>query len=119
MKLIICAGKDKENWGQIAALINRMEDCEKVFIVKDKSIEEFHIGEKCEEIIIDLSMPLIELKQCLLNKFREKLKEDFEVALSLASGSGKEHMAIISALINAPVGIKLVVYTGKGIEFLS
>ena len=44
-----------------------------------------------------------------------KLK-GFEVALNLASGSGKEHMAIISALIKLGVGFRLVVLTKEGIK---
>ena len=38
-----------------------------------------------------------------------------EVALSLSSGDGKEHMALISALINLPVGIRFAVLTKEGI----
>jgi hypothetical protein len=44
---------------------------------------------------------------------------EFEVALSIASGNGKEHMALISALLSIPVGIRLVVYSKKGIEFVN
>lgn len=40
-----------------------------------------------------------------------------EVALSIASGTGKEHMALISALIDMPVGIKFTALTKDGIIF--
>ena len=39
----------------------------------------------------------------ILQKLRGKINGT-EVALSIASGDGKEHMALISALINLPVG---------------
>jgi hypothetical protein len=39
--------------------------------------------------------------------------------LSIASGNGKEHMAIVSALLSIPVGVRLVVYTKEGIEFIN
>ena len=38
-----------------------------------------------------------------------------EVAVSIASGDGKEHMALLSALINLPVGIKFVALTKDGV----
>ena len=47
-----------------------------------------------------------------------KLKGKFggmEVALSLASGDGKEHMALVSALINLPVGVRFAALTKEGV----
>jgi hypothetical protein len=52
----------------------------------------------------------------------EKLKGKFsqlETCLSIASGNGKEHLAILSALLNLPIGVRLVVFTKKGVEFLT
>ena len=48
----------------------------------------------------------------------EKLKgkiNGMEVALSLASGDGKEHMALVSALINLPVGVRFAALTKEGV----
>ena len=118
MDLVACIGKDKENWGQITALINRF-DCEKVFLVKDKDSDNFPANEKCNIIEIDASYPLLLLKKQIQEKLSKELSHDFEVALSLASGTGKEHMALISALLNVPLGIKFVAYTKNGVEFLS
>ena len=39
----------------------------------------------------------------------------FEVGLSIASGDGKEHMALVSALINLPVGIRFAALTKEGV----
>ena len=44
--------------------------------------------------------------------------EGMEVALSIASGDGKEHMALVSALINLPVGIRFAALTKQGVIFL-
>ena len=41
---------------------------------------------------------------------------DLEVALNLVSGTGKEHMAIMSALVKMGLGLRFVVVTEKGIE---
>ena len=88
-----------------------------VIVVKNKSADEFEI-ENAEVIKIDSDKPLIELKEELMNKLKTKLKE-FDVALSIASGNGKEHMAIVSALLSVPVGVRLVVFTKEGIQFIN
>ena len=117
MELVAFIGEDKENWGQITALLNRME-YEKAIIVKS-STEEFAVNDKCRILQVDSKKPLIELKDNIQSKLKPLLSGDFEVALSLASGSGKEHMAIVSALLNVPVGIRLVVYTKDGIQYMT
>jgi superfamily II DNA or RNA helicase len=119
MNLVAFLGTDKENWGQITALINRMEDCEKVLLFKNKNSEAFPETENCHIIEIDSSIPLMDMQQKMLEKVKHYLREDFEVAISLASGSGKEHMALISAILLAPMGIRLVAFTKAGIQFLT
>jgi len=115
MELVALVGSDKENLGQITALLNR-GDWDKTILVKNKD-SEFPSG-KSEIIDIDSSKPLTELKDELVKKLKEKVK-GFEVSLSIASGTGKEHMALISALLSIPVGIRLVVYTKEGIKFIN
>ncbi len=118
MELVAFIGTDKENWGQITALSNRI-DSEKIFLVKNKEVSGFPENNKSEIISVDSSSSLFELKNEILEKLKSKLNNDFEVAVSLASGNGKEHMALISALLSIPVGIRLVAYTKEGIQFVN
>jgi len=117
MELVAFLGKDEENWGQISAIIKRKE-WDKVILVANKSVD---IGafKEYEIVKIDSEKSMIDLKDDLTGKLKSKLAGEFEVALSIASGNGKEHMALISALLNLPVGIKIVVYTKNGVEFIS
>lgn len=114
MDFVAFIGEDKENWGQITALVRRGE-WDNVIIVKNKNVKDFPVLSNGEIVEVDCQSPLVELKDNMLNKLKEKIK-DFEVSLSLASGNGKEHMALISALLSIPVGIRLVVFTKTGIE---
>lgn len=118
MNLVAYVGKDRENLGQVSALINRME-CEKIILVKDKDSPDLQTNSKCKTIKIDSGKTLLELKQELQEKLKTHISDQFEVALSIASGSGKDHMALIAALLSIPVGIKLVAFTKKGVEFIS
>ena len=118
MNLVAFLGKDKENWGQLTALINR-GGYEKIILVKDRTTENFPASPITKLISIDLSESITQVKEKIQDKLRNELSKEFEVALSLASGNGKEHMALVSALLSVPVGIKLVAYTKEGVEFLS
>lgn len=118
MELVCFQGRDKENWPQINALIKRGE-WERVLVIKDKKTESFLLNKNCSLIEIDAEKSLLDLKNEILTKLKPLLGKDFEIALSLASGNGKENMALISALLNVPLGIRLAAYTKNGIEFLS
>ena len=113
MELVALLSSGEGTWGQVAGLVKRGE-WEKIILLGDSFAQKFTSDKKAEFIEINTSLPLRELKE----EFAKKLKGKFsgmEVCLSIASGTGKEHMALISALINLPVGIKFVALTKDGI----
>ena len=118
MEFVAFIGADKENWGQVTALLNRLE-YEKCILVMNSNADGFPLPEKCKAIEIKPDMPLLAMKDYLIEKLKPLLSGDFEVSLSIASGNGKEHMALVSALLNVPVGVKMVVYTKEGVQFLT
>jgi hypothetical protein len=117
MELVAFLGKDKETWGQITALINRQE-WEKIILVKNKEADEFAPSKECRVINVNSDKPMLELKRDIMDKLKGEIG-DLEVALSIASGNGKEHMALISALLSIPAGIRLAVFTKEGVEFIN
>jgi len=118
MDFVAFIGKDKENWGQITALIKRL-NAERIFLLKNKEINDFPSILNCEIIEVDSSLPLIELKKEIKEILKSRIGNEIDVSLSLASGNGKEHMALISALLSIPVGIRFVIFTRNGVEFLN
>jgi len=116
MELVAFLGNDRETWGQVTGLINHGQ-WEKIILVKSKDAD-YAAPKEAEEIIIDSSKSLIELKEELIKRLRPKFS-GFEANLSIASGTGKEHMALISALLSIPVGIRLVVFTKNGVEVIN
>jgi hypothetical protein len=118
MELVAFVGNDKENWGQISALVKRgMWD--KTILVRNKDVKDFPRLPRSEFLDIDSSKSLIDIKKELTDKLGKKLGKEFEVALSIASGNGKEHIALISSLLSIPVGVKFAVFTKTGIEFIN
>lgn len=116
MELVALLSSGKGTWGQVAGLISRGE-WEKIILVGSEFAEKFTSSKNTEFIRADLGKQIIELKTEILEKLKGKISGT-EVALSIASGTGKEHMALISALLNLPVGIRFVVLTKDGIVYL-
>lgn len=113
MELIALLSTGKGTWGQVAGLL-RYGEWDKVIILGDDFAKKFSSDKKFEFIRVDLNKKLKDL----CDEFSKKLKGKIngtEVALSIASGDGKEHMALISALINLPVGIRFAALTKDGV----
>jgi hypothetical protein len=118
MEFVAFVGSDRESWGQLVGLINHI-DAEKIVLVQDKGVTGFPLSSKCQIVNVDCSRSLLDLKTDIMDKLKKELAGDLEVSLSIASGGGKEHMALISALLSIPVGIRLVVFTKKGVELVN
>ncbi len=116
MELIALLSTGKGTWGQVAGLMKHGE-WDNIIIFGSDFAKQFTSEKKFEFIKIDLDKKLSDLKEDFSKKLGGKIK-GIEVALSIASGDGKEHMALISSLINLPVGIRFVALTKEGIVTL-
>ena len=116
MELICLLSKDQEAWAQVSGLM-KYGDWNKIILVGNEFGKQFTHEKKFEFIKIDLDKKLLELKEEFSKKLKGKF-EEMEVACSIASGNGKEHMALISALLNLPMGVKFVALTKEGINYL-
>ena len=109
-QLVALLSTGKGTWTEVASLINKPE-FDEIFILtnafgKDKFT---NIPQKKVEIIVfDFDNANV-IK--LTNDFSLALKNKLsfaDVAVNLCSGSGKEHMALLSALIKIGLGMRLV-----------
>ncbi len=113
MELISLLSSGKGTWAQVSGLI-KYGEWDKIILLGDEFARQFTSEKKFEFIRIDLNKKLKDLKE----EFQQKLKgkiDGTEAALSIASGDGKEHMALISALINLPIGIRFAALTRDGV----
>jgi hypothetical protein len=115
MELVAFLGTGQGTWGQVAGVI-KQGDWESIILIGNEFARKFNIEKDFEFIEISNS-GLVDLKDELHKKLKGKIKGT-EVALSIASGEGKEHMALISALLSQPVGIRFVALTKDGIIFM-
>ncbi len=115
MELIALLSTGKGTWGQVAGVINRGE-WDSITLIGNDFAKQF-TSEKDFEFIEINSSGILDIKEEVQKKLQGKIKGT-EVALTIASGTGREHMGLISALLNLPVGIRFTALTKDGIIFL-
>ena len=115
MELVALLSKGEGTWAQVAGII-KQGDWENIILIGTDFAKNFQI-EKPHTFVEISSSRLIDLKNEIQEKLRGKINGT-EVALSIASGDGKEHMALISALLALPVGVRFTALTKEGIIIL-
>ena len=112
--LIACISSEEKSWAHVARLISG-EEWKNVFIITNEiGKNNFKAEKKIKFIVVDFQKPVFELIEDIKQEIKGKIT-DFEVALNIVSGSGKEHMAILSALLKLGIGIRLMAVTKDGI----
>jgi len=114
-ELIACLSEETGAREHLRRLINK-QDWEKVILISTKSNKEgFNVNKNVEFIIINNKKFLPELVKEIKDNLSKKIK-GIEVGLNIISGSGKEHMALLSALLKLGVGVRLVALTKDGVK---
>ncbi|MFH1592055.1 MAG: hypothetical protein ABIB47_01675 [Candidatus Woesearchaeota archaeon] len=113
--LIANLSTGKGTWGHVGRLIEDSEWEKIILITNEYGKENFNKNDKTELIAVKVDAGLKELRDEIYGVLKEKVK-DTEVGVNFISGSGKEHMALIAALLKLGVGIRLVALTKEGME---
>lgn len=113
MELVCLLSSGQGTWAQVSGLMKHGE-WDKVILLGSDFAKDFKHEKEFEFIKIDTNKKIKELRDELSEKLKGKF-QGMEVALSIASGDGKEHMALVSALINLPVGIRFAALTKEGV----
>jgi len=114
-ELIACLSTGKGTWGHVSRMIQD-GNYDRIFLItNDYGKENFSKDEKTELIAVNFNQGLKELRDEIMNNLKGKIK-DTEVEVNFISGAGKEHMAIMGALLKLGVGIRLMALTRDGVE---
>ena len=104
---IACLSTGKGTWTEVVRILTS-QPWTKVFLITDQfGRDHFTPNSITELLLVDLSLDAPALQEAIKNGLRGKLT-DFEVALNLASGSGKEHMALLEAVMELGLNFRLV-----------
>src|SRR4030042_863759 len=115
MELVALISVGQGTWAQVAGVINQGE-WDNIILIGNNFAKKF-TSQKDFEFIEIKESSIMSLRDEILKKLKGKIKGT-EVALTIASGEGKEHMALISALLSLPVGVRFVALTKDGIVHL-
>ena len=111
--LLAVLGVGKGSWGHIARLIGEEEWDTILMIGNDWGKENFSPGKEVDWVIVNNRAGFKILKDAI----KEKLPKDDEICVTLISGSGKEHTALLAALREEKKPFKLVILTGEGVQY--
>jgi len=115
MELIAYLSTGKGTWGHVSRMVQD-GDFEKVILITNEYGKENYTADKKTELIaVNSSQGLKELRDEIRTVLKEKVKGS-EVAVNFVSGTGKEHMALMSALLKLGVGIRFMALTKDGVE---
>src|SRR3989338_1191703 len=115
--LIACLSTGKGTWSEVTRIINS-QPWTKVFLVtNDFGKDNFKPPSNTQLILIN---PVAE-PSMMVDKVKKQLEgkiSDFEVGLNLVSGSGKEHMAVLEAVLELGLNFRLITVNNGQVETL-
>jgi len=119
MELIACLSTGKGTWSEVTK-IAQSQEWNRVFLITNQFGKENYIpGKNTELVLIDSfpDTPTIVITDQIKKQLKDKIS-DFEVALNLASGSGKEHMALLEAVLQLGLNFRLITVNKNTVEVL-
>ncbi|MEK6939093.1 MAG: hypothetical protein AABX31_00040 [Nanoarchaeota archaeon] len=117
--LIACLSTGKGTWAEVTK-IAQSQEWNKVFLITNQfGKENYTPGKNTELVLIDsfLDTPTTIITDQIKKQLKDKIA-DFEVALNLTSGSGKEHMAVLETVLQMGLNFRLITVNKNNVEVL-
>lgn len=107
MQLIALALTGKGSWSKVYSLSEKENFENNIILTNNFGIQNFKPNQKTKVLEINPDKPIKELKEDIKKLLQPEIP-GLEVGLNIDSGTGKEHKALLCALIELGVGIKVV-----------
>lgn len=116
--LLACLSTGKGTWSEVSRLI-QAQPWTNIFLITNQFGKENFTGkpENVQLLVLNLDTDCSSLTQEIKKQLKDKIS-DFEVALNLVSGSGKEHMALLEAVLELGLNFRLVTIINNQFEVL-
>ena len=116
--LVACLSTGKGTWVHVSKLLN-YDEFDKIFLItNDFGNQNFNSSNsKVELIVINDNDDLEKIRDDIKFKLKGRLIGT-EIAINLFSGSGKDHMALLSAVLQLGYGIRLYFSSDSGVKEL-
>ena len=114
-ELIAVLSTGKGTWTEVVKIMNSVE-WDHIFIITDEfGSQNFKKKDNTDFVVINPNQSIELVIDHIITQLKGKV-DGTEVALNLASGSGKEHMAVLSALLRLGLGIRLITVSANGVK---
>ncbi len=112
--LIACLSSGKGTWTEVNKLI-QSQDWDKIFLITNNFGQENYTNNQTNTTLIltDFYQEIPKIVEQITSQLKNKIT-DFEVAINLVSGTGKEHMAILEAVLELGLNFRLVTLNNNG-----
>ncbi len=111
--LLACLSTGKGTWSEVNKMM-QAQPWEKVFLITNNfGKENFTPPPKVELLVVDSFQDITLMVDHIKKALKDQIK-DFEIALNLASGSGKEHMALLEAVLEIGLNFRIVSVNNNG-----
>lgn len=113
--LVACLSTGKGTWTSVLQLVKR-EEFENVFLIVNNWVKENLklTRNNLHFVVINPAEKVQIIRDKIIKELEGNIK-DFEVAVNIDSGSGKEHTAIITALMRLGLAMRFVIVEGEEI----
>jgi hypothetical protein len=117
--LVACLGTGKGTWGGVLKLVGKAEFENIFLIVNEWTTKNLQLDRKdVQLVIINSDDRATIIRDTIISQMHGKIK-GFEVAVNMDSGTGKEHTAMITALMKLGLAFRFVVAEGDKVEEVS
>ena len=116
--LIACLSSGKGTWTEVNKIINS-QPWSKVFLIVDHfGKDNYKVSQSnIELIVVNFFNDIPLITEQIVSSLQGKIS-DFEVALNFVSGSGKEHMALMEAMLELGLNFRLITVNNNQVETL-
>ena len=113
--LIACLSTGKGSWGHVSRLIEGSEWEKVILLTNQFGKENFSNTKNVELEVFDFMKGLEDLRDEIYERLKKKNLEG-DVAINFISGEGKEHMALMAAILKLGIGIRFYALTKDGVK---
>ncbi len=117
--LLACLSTGKGTWSEVTKMIQVQPWTAVCLITNQFGKDNFTVlPEHVELLVLNPDADSIEMMVSQITKQLRGKISDFEVALNIVSGSGKEHMALLEAVLELGLNFRLVTMVNNQMEVL-
>ena len=116
--LIACLSTGKGTWSEVTRIMNSPQWSKIFLITNEFGKENFKVtNNQVELVVVNSFLETSELTEQIKTQLQGKIT-DFEVGVNFVSGSGKEHMAVLEAVLELGLNFRLITINNGQVETL-